>query len=103
LKQVEKNQKKILRGFQKTIFILLINYQPDRAKPIFKHLLNPKQPRKKMDNYYDSAKNITISANRALIELAKHGVPESEIEEFYQELGKRESYNAQDVLSWLGY
>jgi len=54
-------------------------------------------------DYYSSAENQLISANRALIELERHGVPESEFYQFYEELGKREFYNAQAVLRWLGY
>jgi hypothetical protein len=55
------------------------------------------------NNYYESAQGVTISASRALIELENHGVPESEIKEFYQELGKRDTYDVQAVLIWLGY
>ncbi|EGE2353465.1 hypothetical protein DL738_11470 [Escherichia coli] len=53
--------------------------------------------------YFDSAEDLTISKQRALQELAKHGVAASEIKEFFTEMGEKEEYNAQDVLRWLGY
>ena len=52
-------------------------------------------------NYYESASDITITKKRALIELDKHGV--IDYDEFYKDLGDKESYPAQDVLAWLGY
>ena len=55
-------------------------------------------------SYYDSAADITITHKRALQELKSHGITaDDEINEFYLELGNKETYNAQDVLEWLGY
>ena len=53
--------------------------------------------------YFDSAEDLTISKQRALQELSKHGVAASDIKDFFCELGEKEEYNAQDVLKWLGY
>ena len=53
--------------------------------------------------YFDSAEDLTITKQRALQELAKHGVEASDINVFFYELGEKEEYNAQDVLRWLGY
>jgi hypothetical protein len=52
--------------------------------------------------YYESAKGTTITRKRALKELDKHGVL-CDSESFYRDLGLKETYNAQDVLNWLGY
>lgn len=50
--------------------------------------------------YFESAEGITISKKRALLEVRRHGASE---EEFIQDMGDAESYNAQSVLMWLGY
>jgi hypothetical protein len=56
------------------------------------------------DTYYDSAYAMDISQDRALQELANHGVTSNEgIVEFYEDMGDKESYSAQKVLEWLGY
>jgi hypothetical protein len=56
------------------------------------------------DTYYDSAYAVDISQDRALQELANHGVTTNEgIVEFYEDMGDKESYSAQKVLEWLGY
>ena len=52
-------------------------------------------------NYYDSAEGLTISRERAIAELRKHGV--QDFKEFFQDLGDKEEYSAQAVLQWLGY
>ena len=55
-------------------------------------------------NYYDSAEEITITQDRALQELAKHGITSNEeILEFFADVGEQEEYDAQKVLVWLGY
>ena len=57
-------------------------------------------------SYYESAEECTISRNRALRELEKHGIDTDEspeIDNFYAELGIKEEYAAQSVLGWLGY
>ena len=55
-------------------------------------------------DYYESAEDIIITQDRALQELAKHGITSNEdIIEFFADMGKKESYDAQDVLIWLGY
>ena len=58
----------------------------------------------KMD-YYESAEEITITRERALEELENHGISSNseEIDLFNLELGEKETYEAQDVLAWLGY
>ncbi|MCE9984076.1 hypothetical protein LZ656_17030 [Leclercia adecarboxylata] len=53
--------------------------------------------------YFDSAEGITISRERALTELKKHNIPDDEIALFYEDNGSCETYDAQAVLSWLGY
>jgi len=53
-----------------------------------------------MDDYYESAEGITISPERAKKEVEKHG---SSWEEFVQDMGLHNSYEAQAVLIWLGY
>ena len=54
-----------------------------------------------MNDYYDSAEGLTISRERTIAELRKHGV--QDFEEFFQDLGDKEEYSAQAVLVWLGY
>ena len=54
--------------------------------------------------YYERAKGFTITCCRAIQELIEHGVTtEAETEEFFADLGNHETYQAQDVLAWLGY
>jgi hypothetical protein len=53
-------------------------------------------------DYFNSAKGVTITHDRALREIAKHGAL-ADLQEFYREHGKRETYKATDVLAWLGY
>ena len=52
-------------------------------------------------DYYESAEDLTITRERALLELARHNC--QDIEQFFDDLGDREEYNAQSVLIWLGY
>jgi hypothetical protein len=52
--------------------------------------------------YYESAKGITVTRERAIKEIKEHGLLDS-INDFYDDYGKREQYEAQDVLNWLGY
>lgn len=51
-------------------------------------------------DYYESAEGLTITQNRALVEVLDHGV---DIWEFLTELGDHETYSAQSVLRWLGH
>ncbi|BAQ86509.1 hypothetical protein [uncultured Mediterranean phage uvMED] len=53
--------------------------------------------------YYESASDTEITYLRAMKELDDHGIPESEKELFLKEFGRKQTYQAQDVLSWLGY
>jgi len=54
--------------------------------------------------YLDSAEDITITHERAIIELEAHGISGINVEEFYDDMGgKKSTYDAQDVLHWLGY
>ena len=52
-------------------------------------------------DYYESAEDIIITRERALLELANHYC--EDIKLFYQEMGKHKTYSAQAVLAWLGY
>lgn len=54
-------------------------------------------------SYYESAADEIITIKRALLELDAHGVPESERELFFTEVGFKPEYDAQEVLRWLGY
>ena len=54
----------------------------------------------KIMDYYESAEGYTISKERAKKEIAKHG---SSWSEFLEDVGDNASYDAQEVLSWLGY
>jgi len=51
--------------------------------------------------YYETAEGITISKQRAVEELAKHGIDDTS--EFFNDLGDNVTYEAQTVLEWLGY
>lgn len=53
------------------------------------------------DTYYDSAEEIKLSQREAFNVLAQHGC--QEIDEFFQDMGDKEEYDAQKVLEWLGY
>ena len=55
-------------------------------------------------DYYESAEGIEISKQRALLELKKHGIESQfDIDDFFEEVGDKERYLAQEVLDWLGY
>ena len=54
-----------------------------------------------MINYYESVEDIIITRERALLELARHNC--EDLEQFFDDLGDRQEYNAQEVLVWLGY
>ncbi len=55
--------------------------------------------------YYETAEDITITRDRALEELTNHGVDvnSDEILLFNLEVGDKDTYNAQEVLAWLGH
>jgi hypothetical protein len=53
-------------------------------------------------SYYESAEGVQITRERALQELEKHGVL-LDVDLFFEECGRRETYDAQEVLQWLGY
>jgi len=53
--------------------------------------------------YYDSAKGVTITKRRAVAELRNHGVTDEDLELFIEEEGDSDTYDAQQVLRWLGY
>lgn len=54
--------------------------------------------------YSESAEGVTISRRRALQELRTHGCDDAEsIDLFLAECGSHDTYNAGDVLRWLGY
>ena len=52
-------------------------------------------------DYYESAKGIIITRERALQEIRNHHL--ENLEEFFEDLGDKKEYHAQDVLNWLGY
>ena len=52
-------------------------------------------------DYYESAEDAIITRERALLELARHSC--EDLEQFFDDLGDRAYYDAQEVLSWLGY
>ena len=53
-------------------------------------------------NYKESAEGITITRQRALKEIEAHALLE-ELPYFDEELGVKETYDAVEVLTWLGY
>ena len=54
--------------------------------------------------YSDSAEGVNVTRARALRMLAKHGAADAaSIAEFDADLGVHETYEAEAVLSWLGY
>ena len=63
------------------------------------------------ESYYESAEDITISKARAILELRNHGhrsknesgIYQDSIESFLEDVGDLDQYDAQTVLTWLGY
>lgn len=56
--------------------------------------------------YSESARGITISRQRAIQELKRHGIDETcqpDFAEFEAWIGDRETISATRVLEWLGY
>lgn len=54
--------------------------------------------------YSESAKRVTITADRAKQELAKHGSDQPhDWQAFVEDMGDKPTYKASDVLEWLGY
>lgn len=54
--------------------------------------------------YSESAEGVQISRQRALKEIADHGLTGADdLDDFYDVCGDQESYDAGDVLRWLGY
>lgn len=55
--------------------------------------------------YYETAEDITITRDRALEELMNHGIDvnSDEILLFNLEVGDKDTYEAQEVLAWLGH
>lgn len=51
--------------------------------------------------YSESAAGVTVSRQRALQELNKHGI--TDFGEFFNDCGDKEAYAATEVLQWLGY
>ncbi|HFY8089107.1 TPA: hypothetical protein ACIIKC_004845 [Salmonella enterica subsp. enterica serovar Typhimurium] len=47
--------------------------------------------------YFESAEGETVSKERALQELSRHCVPETDFEEFFSDMGVKEQYDAQEV------
>ena len=63
------------------------------------------------DYYYESAEDTTISKARAIQELRSHGhrsqdesgIYQDSIESFLEDVGDLDQYDAQSVLTCLGY
>lgn len=54
--------------------------------------------------YSESARGLRVTRERALREIADHGVfHPDDIADFFAMCGDREFYDAEDVLEWLGY
>jgi hypothetical protein len=53
-----------------------------------------------VSDYYESAEDTVISKERAKREVEKHSCS---WDEFLEDVGERDSYDAQEVLAWLGY
>ena len=54
--------------------------------------------------YLESAEDLTITQERALQELDKHGMnSRANYQEFFNDMGKAKTYDAYAVLEWLGY
>ena len=55
--------------------------------------------------YYESAEGLVITHKRALLELREHGIESwsDDMDDFYELLGRKEKYDATDVLEFLGY
>lgn len=53
-----------------------------------------------METYYESAEGLEITRERAIQEVRAHS---SDVAEFFEDMGERESYETQAVLDWLGY
>lgn len=51
--------------------------------------------------YSESAQGVMITKQRAIQELKAHGVVD--IQEFFNDEGERDTYDAFVVLTWLGY
>ena len=51
--------------------------------------------------YSESAQGVMITKQRAIQELKAHGV--IDVQEFFNDEGERDTYDAFTVLSWLGY
>ena len=55
-------------------------------------------------DYFESAADIVITYDRAIAELDAHGFDTvDDINEFHTECGQYSRYQAQDVLTFLGY
>lgn len=55
------------------------------------------------NDYYTEAEGVTMTHDRAIKEIKRHWVTDTELSEFYNDLGKKEYYQAKDILAWLGY
>ena len=51
--------------------------------------------------YSESAQGVMITKQRAIQELKAHGV--IDVQEFFNDEGERDTYDAFTVLLWLGY
>ncbi len=54
-------------------------------------------------SYYESAEDCRITKARAMKELRDHGTSDEDVSRFLAEKGDCPTYEAQQVLRWLGY
>lgn len=56
------------------------------------------------ETYFDTAEGLTMTRERAIIELKRHGLTDrADLELFDKHFGTVTTYDAQAVLIWLGY
>ena len=53
-------------------------------------------------DYYDTAENVTLTKAQAYVQLERHNL-EGDYELFLKDIGDHKTYEAQQVLAWLGY
>lgn len=54
-------------------------------------------------DYFDSAEDVIITRERAYQELRAHGCTEDDYQDFLDQVGDLNEYDAQEVLIFLGY
>jgi hypothetical protein len=54
-------------------------------------------------SYYDSAEGATVDLKRVRQEIEAHGLGEDSVDEFVAQYGRKDEYDAQELLAWLGH